>query len=292
VNAGGALGYVLREVWRSLIRHRALCITSTLSMASILLIFLLFLMMIRSVDAYTSHLESREEVSAFLNEGLTRSDLDAVATSLRSIDGVDSVRYVSKDEAWESFRQDIADEALVHAVGSNPLPASFVLRPAPGHRSADGVRAIAREAETVPHVEDVRYAGEWVLRAEQVVRTLKGIGAALGLIVLLGVLFVVGATTRLSVQARLDSIHLVRSLGGGFLFNEAPYLAEGFVLAGVASLITIGAARALNDSLAEGLFRLQFLPPSTLLAFVAVSGLLGLLGSWIAVATLPRKWLL
>ena len=292
MSTGGALQYVAREVWRSLIRHRALCITSTLSMASILLIFLLFLMMIRTVDQYTAHLESREEVSAFLNEGLSRSDLSAVETALRSIDGVDSVRYVSKEEAWETFRQDVADEALVHAVGSNPLPASFVLRPSEGHRSSDGVRAIAREAETVPHVEDVRYAGEWVLRAEQVVRTLKGIGAALGGIVLLGVLFVVGATTRLSVQARIDSIHLVRSLGGGFIFNEAPYVAEGFVLASLASLITIGAARALNDSLAEGVFQLQFLPPMTLLAFVAVSGLLGLLGSWIAVATLPRKWLL
>ena len=292
MNFGGSARYVLRELWRGLIRHRALCITSVISMASILLIFLLFLMVIQSVDQYTSHLEAREEVSVFLNEGLSRTDLDAVATALRSIEGVDSVRYVSKDEAWESFRQDITDEALVSAVGSNPLPASFVLRPAPGYRSADGVRSIARGAETVPHVEDVRYAGEWVLRAEQVVNTLQRIGAALGMIVLLGVLFVVGATTRLSIQTRLDSIHLIRSLGGGFLFNEAPYLIEGFVLAAASSLLTIGLARALNDSLAEGLFRLQFLPVPALLAFVAVSGLLGLLGSWIAVATLPRKWLL
>jgi hypothetical protein len=51
-------------------------------------------------------------------------------------------------------------------------------------------------------------------------------------------------------------------------------------------------ARALNDQLAEGVFRLQFLPPAALICFVAVSGLLGLIGSWIAVATLPRKWLL
>jgi cell division transport system permease protein len=144
----------------------------------------------------------------------------------------------------------------------------------------------------VPHVEDVRFAGEWVLRAEQVVNTIEAIGAALGLIVLLGVLFIVGATTRLSVQARLDSIHLIRSLGGGFLFTAAPYLVEGFVLAALSSALTIGAARALNDSLAEELFRLQLLSTPDLLAFVGVSGLLGLVGSWIAVATLPRKWLL
>ncbi len=288
----GAGRYVARELWRTLVQHRTLCLTSVLSMASILLIFLLFLMLLQSVDQYTSHLESREEVSVFLNEGLSRSDLATVSRALRAVEGVDSIRYVSKEEAWESLRQDIADEALVQAVGSNPLPASYVLRPAPTHRTADGVRAIAREAETVPHVEDVRYAGEWVLRAEQVVRTLQKIGAALGGIVLLGVLFVVGATTRLSVQTRLDSLHLIRSLGGGFLFNHVPYLVEGFVLAALSSLLTIGLARALNDSLAEELFHLQFLSTPALLAFVGVSGLLGLLGSWIAVATLPRRWLL
>jgi cell division transport system permease protein len=284
--------YVSRELWRALIQHRTLCLTSVLSMASILLVLLFFLMIIQSVAVYTDQLESREEISVFLNEGLSRSDLDSVQTSLQAIPGVGTIRYVSKEEAWAAFREDVADEALIQAVGSNPLPASFTIRPASGYRSAEGVRMIARQAETVAHVEDVRYAGEWVLRAQQVVATLKQIGAVIGIIVVLGVLFVVGATTRLSVQARLDSIHLVRSLGGGFLFNEAPYLLEGFVLAALSSVLTILVARFLNDSLAEGLFRLQFLPNSTLLLFVGVSGLLGLLGSWIAVVTLPRKWLL
>jgi cell division transport system permease protein len=284
--------YVSRELWRGIAQHRTLLLTSILSMASILLIFLFFLMIIQSVAVYTDQLESREEVSVFLNEGLSRSDLAQVQASLQAIPGVGTLRYISKEEAWAAFREDVADEALIQAVGSNPLPASIVIRPASGYRSAEGVRAIAREAETVAHVEDVRYAGEWVLLAQQVVGTLKQIGAVIGIIVVLGVLFVVGATTRLSVQARLDSIHLVRSLGGGFLFNEAPYLVEGFVLASIASLLTVLVARFLNDSLAEGLFRLQFLPTSTLALFVGVSGLLGLLGSWIAVVTLPRKWLL
>ena len=287
-----SIRYVLRELWRGLVQHRALCLTSILSMSSILLIFLFFLMMIQAAAHYTDRLESREEVSVFLNEGLSRIDLAQVQTSLLSIPGVDSLRYVSKDEAWATFREDVADEALIGAVGSNPLPASYVIRPAPGFRNSEGVRKIARQAETIPHVEDVRYAGEWVLRAEQVVQTLKQIGLVVGGIVVLGVLFVVGATTRLSVQARLDSIHLVRSLGGGFLFNEAPYLAEGFVLASLSSVVTILIARFLNDSLAEGLFRLPFLPTPTLALFVGVSGVLGLLGSLIAVATLPRKWLL
>ena len=288
----GALGHILREVWRTVSHHRALCVTSVLSMASILLLFLLYLMVLGSVDRYTRHLESREEITVFLDEGLTSADQATIRGRLLVIAGVDSVRFVSKDEAWESLRADLNDEGLLQSVGGNPLPASFVVRPAPGHRTSDEVRRIAREAETVPRVEDVRYAGEWVLRSEQLVGTLRKMGAVLGMIVLAAVLFVVGATTRLAVQTRLDSIHLVRSLGGGFLFTEAPYLVEGFVLAFVSSLLTILATVFISDGLAGGMFELAPLPSVTLLGFAGVSGLLGLLGSWIAVATLPRRWLL
>ncbi|MBI4364235.1 MAG: hypothetical protein HY568_02295 [Candidatus Latescibacteria bacterium] len=288
----GPLRYIARGVWRSLSRHRALCLASVFSMSSILLILLLTIMVLTGVDRYVDQLEAREEISVFLNEGVSRAEIGILAAKLRLLNGVDSIRFVSKDEAWEQFRADVADEALLQAVGGNPLPASFVIRPKPEYRTADGVRSIARESETLPHVEEVRYAGEWVLRAEQMVRTLHQIGVVLGLIVLTGVLFVVGATTRLAVQARIESIHLVRSLGGGFLFNEAPYLAEGFALATISAGITLVAARAIHDSLAGGLFQLPIPPVSTLLGFVGMSGLLGLLGSWIAVATLPRKWLL
>jgi len=288
----GPLRYIFTELWRTLSRHRTLCLASVLSMSSILLILLLFMMVLTGVDTYTEQLESREEISIFLNEGLSRPDVDVLAGRLRLMTGVDSIRFVSKDEAWEQFRADVGDEALLQAVSGNPLPASFVVRPKPEYRTSEGVRSIARQAETLPHVEDVRYAGEWVLRAEQVTRTLHQIGAVLGLIILIGVLFVVGATTRLAIQARLESLHVIRTLGGGFLFTEAPYLAEGFVLATFSSGITILLARAIHDALAEGLFHLPMPSTDVLLGFAAVSGLLGLLGSWIAVATLPRKWLL
>jgi cell division transport system permease protein len=288
----GPIRHILREFWRSVSHHRALCLASVLSMASILLLFLLYLMLLQSVDRYTENLEARGEVTVFLDEGLGTSDVRDLKAKLQGIAGVDSVRYVSKEEAWESLRADLADEALLQAVGGNPLPASFVLSPGPGHRGADAVREIARQAETMPHVEDVRYAGEWVLRAEQLTGTLRQLGAALGLIVLLAVLFVVGATTRLAVQARLESLHLVRSLGGGFLFTHAPYLFEGFALAFLSSLLTIYVARLVHDTLAGGLFEVGFLSVATLAQFTGVSGLLGLLGSWIAVATLPKRWVL
>src|SRR5262245_5356741 len=105
----GPLGYIGRELWRAIARHRALTLTSVLSMSAILLIFLFFMMVLQTIDQYTGELEAREEVSVFLNEGLSKNDVASVAEALRAISGVDSVRYVSKDDAWESFRADIGD---------------------------------------------------------------------------------------------------------------------------------------------------------------------------------------
>ena len=70
----GAIRYILRELWRGLVQHRTLCATGVLSMSSILLIFLFFMMMLQSVAHYTDELESREEISVFLNEGISRAD--------------------------------------------------------------------------------------------------------------------------------------------------------------------------------------------------------------------------
>ncbi|HEY7727529.1 MAG TPA: permease-like cell division protein FtsX, partial [Candidatus Eisenbacteria bacterium] len=129
----GPLRHIVREFWRSVRHHRALCLASVLSMASILLLFLLFLMLLRSVDRYTEELEARGEVTVFLDEGLSSSDLAALRAKLVDLGGVDSVRYVSKEEALESLRADLSDEGLLQAVGGNPLPASNHHPPPPPH---------------------------------------------------------------------------------------------------------------------------------------------------------------
>ena len=62
----GPLRYLFTELWRTLSRHRTLCLASILSTSSILLILLLFMMVLTGVDNYTRQLESREEISIFL----------------------------------------------------------------------------------------------------------------------------------------------------------------------------------------------------------------------------------
>ena len=44
----GPLGYLVRELWRTLSRHRTLCLASILSTSSILLILLLLVMLFSS----------------------------------------------------------------------------------------------------------------------------------------------------------------------------------------------------------------------------------------------------
>ena len=285
--------YAFDEAMASLWRGRRSGALSTTTIAVALFVLGTFLIMTSNLQRLGREWSNSAQLSVYLTDGVTAAERATIERTLAPGSVVASAQFVSKADALARFKKTFSDlTSTVDGLGENPLPASFVIRPKPEYRTAEGVRSIARQAETLPHVEDVRYAGEWVLRAEQVARTLHQIGAVLGLIILIGVLFVVGATTRLAIQARLESLHVIRTLGGGFLFTEAPYLAEGFVLATLSSIITILLARGIHDSLAEGLFHLPMPSTQVLLGFAGAGGLLGLLGSWIAVATLPRKWLL
>src|SRR5437867_11042565 len=130
----GPLHYIATELWRTLSRHRTLCLASIRSMSSILLILLLFMMVLTGVDNYTKQLESREEISVFLNEGLSRQDVDLIAARLRVMPGADSVRFVSKDEAWGQFPPNAGNEAWLQPVPANRLPSPSVVRPRRNYR--------------------------------------------------------------------------------------------------------------------------------------------------------------
>src|SRR6185503_3693684 len=55
-----------------------------------------------------------------------QASLDALETKLRKLPGVDSVVFVSKDDALVEFQRDFGDE-MIRSLEANPLPHSFLV---------------------------------------------------------------------------------------------------------------------------------------------------------------------
>jgi hypothetical protein len=90
----------------------------------------------------------------FLKDGADRS---TVEETVKILPGVESLRFVSKDEALESAKADPAFAGGLTLTGTNPLPESFVVRWNPLFTRADLLDQHARRVAALPGVESVDY---------------------------------------------------------------------------------------------------------------------------------------
>lgn len=278
--------YFVREAWRSMRHHRGLAWTSILSLTAALTLSGLFLLLAHNASLTLRLIGDRREMVVYLRDEVTEEQRAQIVNRLQELYG--TVSYVSKDQAWKEFEQQVGDPALLEAVGTNPLPASLRVRLRPELLTFAGMDSSARQVGAFPEVEDVRFGGEWVRRLDQVTDTLHRLALAVGLVVALAIVFVVHNTIRLTVLARRQSVELMTRLGATDRFVAVPFVLEAMAQAFVAAVLSLGVLWALQQAMTQRVVAVQFLSPSWMAAFVAAAVVLAWIAASVAVTRVLR----
>ncbi|MDY0088693.1 MAG: permease-like cell division protein FtsX, partial [Coriobacteriia bacterium] len=78
------------------------------------------------VSEIVKSVEDKVSIQIFLKDGAATEDVEALQAWLLDDETVDTVNYVSKEEALESFKEEMAGSPeLVENMRENPLPASL-----------------------------------------------------------------------------------------------------------------------------------------------------------------------
>jgi cell division transport system permease protein len=223
---------------------------SVSTMAAGLLLLSAYLLVVQNARAVLASYGEELSLVAFLPVGKEPAGprVDALAATLRAVEGVSGVAYVSPAEALVRLRLDLGEEAgILEGLAANPLPGSFEIAVASDARLPERVKALA-ESVRAAGFSDVRYGEAWVESYGRVLSALEWIGVGLGgcLLLVLGV--IVSGTVRLAVHARADEIQIQRLVGAGGFLVRLPFYLEA-ALQGA-----LGAALALG--LLYGLFQL------------------------------------
>lgn len=170
------------------------------------------------------HLEEQIEVVAYLRDGLTQRQVDALRERLAALPGVRGLAYISKEDALGRLQQSVGEQIEIRdLLARNPLPASYVL-------TADGpsrLSAIAAAARDFPEVEDVSDGSVAASRLLRVMGVLRVAGAWAGGALALAALVIIAGAIRLTVLARRAEIDVMRLLGATAWFIRGPFLVEG-----------------------------------------------------------------
>jgi cell division transport system permease protein len=220
--------YFIRETYKSIRRNGFMSFASVSTVTVSLLVLGLFLLIFLNTNNLTKYLESQVQVTVYMQDSATAKDLETMGANLKKLDGVVSVKQVSKAEALQRFKERLGEQQnLLSALGTdNPFPNSFEVQVDVPSRIKDITPAI----HEMPKVETARFGQEVVEHLFSLTRILRFGGIVLVLFLSLATLFIISNTIRLTVFARRKEVTIMKYVGATDWFIRWPFLMEGMTL--------------------------------------------------------------
>ncbi len=122
-----SLFYFFKESLQGFARNLSTTLGSIITIFLSLLIIGVFLVGGTIVERLVSSIESEVSITAYIADDAPQESIDAVMNSVRSMGGVESVGFTTKDQALENFKSSMTTnpEIIEQLDGTNPLPASI-----------------------------------------------------------------------------------------------------------------------------------------------------------------------
>jgi cell division transport system permease protein len=223
-----------REAFISLVRNRWMSLASIGAVASALIILGSFLLLSVNFDHILKDVESQVEITAYLKDSVDETGISQLNTRIGALAGIKEIKFVSKEEALEEFKEQVGRDLLEGI--ENPLPNSFRVKVA----NPREVARVAAEIEKLPGIEEVKYGKGVVEKLFKIIYWVRLLGAVIMAVFAAVSVFIISNTIRLTVFARRREINIMKYIGATDWFVRWPFLIEGMFLGLVGSSIAVG----------------------------------------------------
>lgn len=280
-----SVSYSIREGLAGFRRAKFAVAAATSAMAVALVLIGLFALFSYQTGQVTSWLRQRVgEVEVFI-EDVEEPVAKAIDARAALVPGVAETEFISKEQARAIFMEEFGEGAEIF-IDEDFLPASVKVRVEPNYANPDSLQGLVDEFASWNRVSEVVFNQPLLVKVQENLRLLTAAGFALGALVVLAALFLVGNTIRLTIYARRLLIRTMKLVGATDAFIRQPFIVEGVIQGFLAGLIASILLWLLYGVMASYLPQLTV--PSWVLLVLGLSvmsfgGLLGWLGSYFSV---------
>ncbi len=241
-----SLFYFLKESLTGFTRNLSTTLGSIITIFLSLLIIGIFLVGGLIIDNTVKSVESKVSITAYISDDASQSDIDSVESAIRSMNGVQSVSFTTKEQALENFSKSMNSSDIVDQLdGMNPLPASIDVElsdPQMVEQIASQIESnstFAKICDEDDPSKSIKYGQSSVERLFDLTNYIRYIGIALIALLIFIALVFINNTIRLAILARRKEIAIMRLVGASNGFIRGPFLMEGAMHAVIGSVLAI-----------------------------------------------------
>jgi cell division transport system permease protein len=273
--------YLVREAFSTLGRHKGITFLSVVIMGLSLLVLAVFLLATDNVFTFFDRTKQEMTVFVYLEDNVTPTAVEDYYKWLLSMDEVETVEFISKDQAMAEFKEELgAERSVVDVLESNPLPASYRVRLKSQYREKEEIEKFAGVVGAMNVVEEVNYGKDFIEQFASIVQAFLYVDLVLGLIVIISSVFIIANTVRLAILSREKSIEVLKLVGATNRFITTPFVIEGAVQGGLAAILSLVLLLVIYLVLRGMLPDLAFLGPNKIVLYTVTCILLGAMGSF------------
>lgn len=285
-------GYLVKEGFKNVWSNRIMSIASVCVLVSCLILTGAAELLSLNVEKLVDSVGQSNETTVYLKDSVSELEAVYIGKDIEKIDNVTSVRFYSKDDAFETYREELGDELFERiSEESNPLPDSYIVAmddlslyedTIKKIQAVDGVDTISNRSDIAKKLTDISNLVNMIC-----------IWVVIALVIIS--LFIIANTIRATMYSRRFEISIMKSVGATNSFVRLPFLVEGMIIGLISSVVATGCISFLYNAgmnAIEQFIPFTSIPLSDVIVFVAaaylIAGvLIGFFGSFISI----RKYL-
>ena len=293
------LTYSIKESFSQMWRNKGMYFTTIAAMTAMMLILGLFFVAFVNVNMFTQEIEKDYNVvqvyMAEKNDDVANAEVEG---QLQMLSGVESLEFVSKDQALDNLRERWGENAyLLDNLKKNPLPDSYMVYVS----DKDAASSVATQAGEIEGVDDVVFYQDTIDKLAKVTHFIE-LGSMICMVFLVVVsIIIVANTIKLTVFNKAKEIGIMKYLGATNSFVRAPFVLSGMFIGIFSSLVSTGLIYVIYTKLIDMLgadiakiVSVSLVPAGDLIGVILATfaGLgvgIGIIGSFISIARFLRK---
>lgn len=227
--------YTLGQGIVSIFRNKWFTLASLATISACLFVFGIAYSLVVNFQHMVKTAEEGVSITVFFEEGISEEEIAEIGKLIERRTEVSKYVFVSAEEAWEEFSQDLGEAA--QGITENPLEncANYEIY----------LNDVSQQSQLVKYLEQVEGIRK-VNQSEFTANMFTGINAlityvSIGMIsILLAVsFFLISNTVTIGISVRKEEITVMKYIGATDFFVRAPFVFEGMIIGLIGSALPL-----------------------------------------------------